>query len=333
MDRLSGLSSVTAAALRAVPGVRLWTNAPLAPFTTIGTGGKASLLITVGDVPGLVQVLGTLEAAGIVWFCLGAGSNLLVADRGYKGVVIKLDERFQYLEGLPLPAESECAPVVLTIGAAAYLARLAAVVAEAGLTGMEHACGIPGTVGGGVAMNAGAYGWCMRDIIREVELADASGARWVPAEELEWGYRFCRLPQRSVVTAARIVLQPGDCNVVLECQRGLLRRRREKQPRSVRTFGSTFKNPPGQHAGRLVEAAGLKGVRRGGAEISTVHGNFLVNLGEASTADVLALMAMMRQGVERMSGIALEPEVKLLGASFPWEPETDVPPGEPARDG
>jgi UDP-N-acetylmuramate dehydrogenase len=333
MDRPSGLPSAVSAALRVIPGVRLWTGAPLAPFTTIGTGGKASLLVTVGDVPGLVRVLGTLEAAGIAWFCLGAGSNLLVADRGYKGVVIKLDESFQYLEGLPLPADGVCAPVTLTVGAGSYLARLAAVVAEAGLTGMEHACGIPGTVGGGVAMNAGAYGWCMRDVICEVELAHASGARWVPAEELEWGYRFCRLPQRSVVTAARIALQPGDCDVVLECQRGLLRQRRDKQPRSVRTFGSTFKNPPGQHAGRLVEAAGLKGVRRGGAEVSTVHGNFLVNLGDATTADVLALMALMRHGVERVSGIALEPEVKLLGASFPWESEEDGRPEEPADDG
>ncbi len=120
-----------------------------------------------------------------------------------------------------------------------------------------------------------------------------------------------------MVTAVRLGLQPAErCSVIMECQRGYLRQRREKQPRSVRTFGSSFKNPPGQHAGRLVEAAGLKGVRRGGAEISTVHGNFLVNLGDATTADVLALMALMRQGVERMSGIALEPEVKLLGDSF-----------------
>jgi UDP-N-acetylmuramate dehydrogenase len=182
-------------------------------------------------------------------------------------------------------------------------------------------------------MNAGAYGWCMRDVIQEVEIVTASGARWVPADELEWGYRFCRLPKRSIVTAARIGLGRSDCSVILGCQRLLLRQRREKQPRSVRTFGSAFKNPPGQHVGRLVEAAGLKGVRRGGAEISTVHANFLVNTGDATTADVLALMTLMRQGVERMSGIALEPEVKLLGASFPWESQTDRPLEQPAVDG
>ncbi len=329
MDRRPALS----AALRSIDGVRVWSNAPLAPFTTIGTGGNAGLLVTVRDVQALAQVLATLETAGADWFCLGAGSNLLVADRGYKGVVIKLDESFHYVEGLPAPGTADCGTVVLTVGAASYLARLAAVVAEAGLTGMEHACGIPGSVGGGVAMNAGAYGWCMRDVVQAVEIVMASGARWVPAGELEWGYRFCRLPHRSVVTAVRLGLGQSDCNVILECQRSLLRQRREKQPRSVRTFGSAFKNPPGQHAGRLVEAAGLKGVRRGGAEISTVHGNFLMNVGDATTADVLALMTLMRQGVERMSGIALEPEVKLLGDSFPWDSQTDRLLQQPAVDG
>jgi UDP-N-acetylmuramate dehydrogenase len=262
-------------------------------------------------------------------------------------VVLKLDTGFQYVEGLPPAPGSErpdgetrraesqahCGPVVLNVGAASYLARLAAVVAEHGLSGMEHACGIPGSVGGAVAMNAGAYGWSMCDVVREVELVTAAGVRWVPAQDLEWGYRYCRLPQRSVVTAVRIALTPGDCTRVLECQRGYLRRRREKQPRSVRTFGSAFKNPTGTHAGRLVEAAGLKGVRRGGAEISIVHGNFLINLGDATTGDVLALMAIMRQGVERVSGIALEPEVKLLGAAFPWDVQAERSVGRLAADG
>jgi UDP-N-acetylmuramate dehydrogenase len=332
VDGLAALS----AKLRAIDGVRLWANAPMAPFTTIGTGGKASLLVTVKTAASLAGALAAVEEAGIEWFCLGAGSNLLVADRGYKGVVIKLDEAFHYVEGLPaepLEPTPDCRPVLITVGAAAYLARLAAVVAEAGLSGMEHACGIPGSIGGAVAMNAGAYGWCMRDSLQEIQIVSPAGTRWVLAEDLEWGYRYCRLPERSVVTAARLVLTPGDCDAVMECQRGYLRRRREKQPRSVRTFGSSFKNPPGQHAGRLVEAAGLKGVRRGGAEVSTVHGNFLVNLGDATTADVLGLMVLMRQGVERVSGVILEPEVKLLGASFPWDVQADRLPDQPAVGG
>ncbi len=317
--------------LRRLDGVRVWKDAPLAPFTTIATGGRAKLLVTVSGVSSLVRVLAEVEARELDWFCLGAGSNLLVADQGYHGVVVKLDQSFQYVEGLPdarRPAEvsegpAGRGPVVLTVGAGAYLARLATVVAEAGLTGMEHACGIPGSVGGAVAMNAGAYGWCMRDVVQEVQLASARGARWLLAEALEWGYRFCRLPEHSVVTAVRIRLEQADPRECLARQRVYLRQRREKQPRSVRTFGSAFKNPPGQHAGRLVEAAGLKGLRRGGAEISRVHGNFLVNLGDASTADLLVLMAMMREAVERTSGVVLEPEVRLLGCKFPWE--TDSP--------
>jgi UDP-N-acetylmuramate dehydrogenase len=248
-------------------------------------------------------------------------------------VVVKLDESFHYVEGLSKEASEEGGSVILTVGAASFLARLAAVAAEAGLTGMENACGIPGSVGGGVAMNAGAYGWCMHDVVREVQLVTASGARWARASELEWGYRFCRLPLKSIVTAVRIELERSDCDAVLDCQRSLLRKRRERQPRSVHTFGSSFKNPPGNHAGRLIEAAGLKGVRRGGAEISNVHGNFVVNLGDATTSDVLALLTLMRQGVARTSGIVLEPEVKLVGACFPWDSSEGLTSVQTAGDG
>ena len=307
--------------LRAIEGARLWTNAPLAPFTTIGTGGRAGLLVTVATPSALALVLGGVEGAGIPWLSLGAGSNLLVADQGYSGVLIKLDEDFQYLEGLPdrageRPAGEE---MRLTAGAGAYLARLSAVVAEAGLSGLEFSCGIPGSVGGGVAMNAGAHGSSMANVVEAVEFVSASGISWVSAEALEWSYRSCGVPRGSVVTAARLRLVSGDAESILQFQRALLRTRRQTQPRGNRTFGSVFKNPPGESAGRLLDAAGLKGVHRGGAEVSTVHANFVVNMGDATTADVLALMGLMRQGVHRMSGILLEPEVKLLGAPFPWE--------------
>jgi len=135
--------------LRALTGVRVWANAPLAPFTTIGTGGKARLLVTVTDTDAVASALRVLRAYGVPWFCLGAGSDLLVADRGYPGVALKLDQSFQYVEGLPDTGLSDaaCEPTVITVGAGVYLARLAAVVAEAGLSGLEFACGIPGTVG------------------------------------------------------------------------------------------------------------------------------------------------------------------------------------------
>ena len=326
---------------RTLPGLRVWEKAPLSPFTTIATGGTAGLLLSALNYEGLVSALRVLRESEAPWFCLGGGSNLLVADRGYPGVVLKLDEGFQYVDGLPdcagkdgmragkadpwagtgaevpgpdrWPEQTE-----LVAGAGAFLARLAAVAAEAGLSGLEWACGIPGTVGGAMAMNAGAHGVSLDQVAVAVELASDQGVRWVSRESFECGYRFCRLPAGSVVTAVRLVLTPGDPGDILQRLRALLRVRRTTQPRGTRTFGSAFKNPPGDSAGRLLDAAGLKGVRHGGAEISTVHANFIVNLGDATTGDVLCLMGIMREAVIRSCGVSLEPEVRLLGAAFPW---------------
>lgn len=319
--------------LSAVDGVRLWLGAPLGPFTTIGTGGKADLLVTVASDSATVSALRILQAHDVPWVCLGAGSNLLVADQGYRGAVIKLDECYHYVENMPCAPVCDAGPVVITVGAGASLSRLAAIVAEAGLGGLEFACGIPGSVGGGIAMNAGGYGCSLADVVVEVQMATASGIRWFPAADVGWGYRSCRLPGKGVVTAVRFALTPGDPAVILKEHRSILRRRRTVQPQAVRTFGSAFKNPCGGAAGRLLEAAGLKGERRGDAEVSTVHANFLVNLGTATTADVLALMSLMRQEVHRTSGVLLEPEVRLLGIGFPWESSHAEPQGLPDSDG
>ena len=319
--------------LRLIEGIRLWARAPVAPFTTIGTGGSAGLLVTVATPRSLAAALARIVTSGCAWTCLGAGSNLLVADRGYPGILIKLDEEFHYVEGLPSVLEKSGAQVSLTVGGGAYLTRLSAVAAEAGLSGLEFACGIPGSVGGGVSTNAGAHGWSLADVVEEVEISSGSGLRWMPADALECGYRYCRLPEDSIVTAVRMRLTSGDRTAILEQHRSLLRKRRTTQPRAARTFGSVFKNPPGEPAGRLLEAAGLKGVRRGGAEVSRVHANFVVNLGDATTTDVLTLMSLMRQGVHRSSGILLEPEVRLLGAAFPWESLPAVSQGLPDPDG
>jgi UDP-N-acetylmuramate dehydrogenase len=315
--------------LHALEGVRVWRDAPLGPFTTIGTGGKAGLLATVADTRAAVSVLREVEKHAVPWVCLGAGSNFLVADGGFAGVVIKLGEGFEYADGLPSCPAPGTGPVLVTAGAACSLPRLAAAAAEAGLAGLDFACGIPGTVGGAVAMNAGAYGRSLVDVLVDVQLATAGGERWMPASELDCGYRFCNLPPCSIVCAARFRLIPGEAETVLECHRTILRRRRSVQPQGVRTFGSTFKNPAQTGAGRLIEGAGLKGVRRGGAEISKVHANFLVNLGDATTADVLALMSLMREEVERSCGVLLEPEVRLIGCGFPWDSSTDGLPGSP----
>jgi UDP-N-acetylmuramate dehydrogenase len=313
--------------------VRVWVDAPLAPFTTIGTGGKADLLLIVSSPAALVSALALVEAHDAPWVPLGAGSNFLVADEGFSGVVIKLDDSFAFVEGLPSSRALGSERVSVLVGAGVPLAKLAVLVAEAGLSGLEFACGIPGSVGGGIAMNAGAYGCCMADIVEEVDMASASGPRTVSTADMDWGYRTCSLPLQVMVTAIRFGLTPGNPEVILERQRDILRKRRSVQPQGVRTFGSTFKNPSGGAAGRLVEAAGLKGERRGGAEISRVHANFLVNLGNATTADVLALMSLMRAEVFRTSGVLLEPEVRLLGGGFPWESSVSAPGGALRTDG
>lgn len=315
-------------ALRAVDGSRIWVDAPMAPFTTIGTGGKAAVMVTVVDTPALVATLKILDG-GASWFCLGAGTDLLVADEGYPGVVVKLDDSFHYVEGMPLEPDSVEGPVTVTVGAGTLLPRLAIVVGEAGLTGLEFACGIPGSVGGAIATNAGAYGSSMAEVVQEVELADGRGASWMRAADLTWSYRRCHLPAGAVITAVRLTLTPGDSAEIMKHHRSILQRRRRSHPQGVRTFGCAFMNPSGGGAGRLIDAAGLKGVRRGDAEISRVHANFLVNLGDATTADVLALMHLMRQEVKRANNVLLEPEVRLLGARFPWDSSSDASQGPP----
>jgi UDP-N-acetylenolpyruvoylglucosamine reductase len=309
IDRLTHVSD----RLRRVAGVRVWSKAPLAPFTTIGVGGRAGLLVSIGALEALSVVLDVLVVSEAPFVIVGAGSNLLVADGGYRGVVVKLEEGFHYVDP-PEPGAG-----TLVAGAGLPLPRLATYAAEAGLSGLEWSCGIPGSVGGGVAMNAGAHGARMADIVEALELVGPAGTAWVGADRVAWSYRHVDLPPATVVTAVRLRLRPDARDEVLARHRGLLRTRRQSQPRGVRTFGSAFKNPPGDSAGRLLDAAGAKGLRRGGAEVSHVHANFVANVGEATCADVLILMGMMREVVKQRFDIALEPEVRLIGAAFPWE--------------
>jgi UDP-N-acetylmuramate dehydrogenase len=299
-----------------VVGARVEVDAPLAPLTTIRTGGHAGALVTVDDRAAAVAALRVLQHHETAFYCLGAGSDLLVADEGYPGVVLRLGGGFHQVEG---PAGERADKGVLTAGGAVLVARLATQAAEGGLAGLEFACGIPGCVGGGVATNAGAYGRAFSDVLTEVQLAAADGAEWVTTHSLGWEYRHCRLPEGTLVTGARLSLDRDVPAEILERYRSILEMRRSVQPQGVLTFGSTFKNPSGGAAGRLLEAAGLKGERRGGAEVSRVHANFVVNLGDASTTDVLSLMDHMRHRVQDTTGLALEPEVRLLGATFPWE--------------
>jgi len=279
-------------------------DAPLAPRTAIRVGGTADLLVRPADPDDLGALLEACRDLGVPLFVLGGGANLLVADRGVRGVVVKLPQAF---------GEERSAGARLVLSAGAPTSRLVARAQKLGLVGCEFVAGIPGTLGGTIAMNAGTRTGEMKDVVRRVELATADGTGWVDAAELAFGYRTARLSPGAVVTRVEVELREGDVAASAAAMKADVDRRRATQPLTQPTFGSTFRNPAGEYAGRLIEAVGLKGHRVGGATWSPVHANFIVNLGGATARDVLALVNLARSRVVERFGFALEPEVRLAG--------------------
>ena len=227
-----------------------------------------------------------------------------MADAGVRGVVVRLPADF---------GEERCDGETLLLSAGAPIARLAARGHALGLVGAEFSAGIPGTLGGATAMNAGTRLGEMKQLLTRVELATADGIGFVPAADLRLAYRHCELPAGAVVTRVECRLRPGDVAASRAAMEADLAHRRSTQPLHQPSFGSTFWNPPGRFAGRLIEAVGLKGHRVGGAMFSERHANFIVNLGEATARDVLALIRLARTRVEERFGVRLETEVRLLG--------------------
>jgi UDP-N-acetylmuramate dehydrogenase len=279
-------------------------DAPLAARTAIRVGGPADLLARPAGPARLVALLAACRRLGVPWSVLGGGANLLVADRGVRGVVVKL----------PVEAGEESRDgnrLVLSGGAPS--SRLVTRGLEAGLVGCEFAAGIPGTLGGLTAMNAGTRTGEVKDVLLRAELCTADGVGWVEARALGLGYRVSRLPELGVCLRLEVELRPGDVEAAREAMRADVARRRATQPLGEPTFGSTFRNPVGAYAGQLIEAVGLKGHRVGGALWSDVHANFVVNRGGATARDVLALVNLARSRVKARFGVVLEPEVRLLG--------------------
>jgi UDP-N-acetylmuramate dehydrogenase len=279
-------------------------DAPLAPRTAVRVGGPADLLVRPADPDALAELLRAIRELGVPLTILGGGANTLVADAGVRGVVLKLPQDF--------PGES-VAGEALVLAAGAPTSRLPARAHALGLVGMEFVAGIPGTLGGCVAMNAGTRLGEMKDVVTRVELATAEGAGFVPAAALGFAYRTCQLPPGAVVTRIEVVLRKGDVAASAAAMAADREARARTQPLDRPTFGSTFRNPPGDHAGRLIEAVGLKGHRVGNATWSPVHANFVTNLGGATARDVLALVRLARTRVHERFGIVLEVEVKLAG--------------------
>ena len=286
-------------------GDRVRAAESLARHTSFRIGGPADVLAVPDDAAELGLVVAAAAAHGMPCTLLGAGSNLLVADGGIAGVVVKLGPGFRRLDWHPGG---------VVAGAAVQLGKLARAAVERGLAGLEHAEGIPGTVGGAVFMNAGAYGGDVSGAIESVEGVDAAGTvRTLSAEALAFGYRRADLPPGFVVTAVHFRLTPDDPETLAARLRTIRDRRVASQPHGAANAGSIFKNPAGDHAGRLIEAAGLKGRRIGRARISERHANFIVNEGGAAAADVQALMAEAQRAVWEWNGVWLEPEIRLVG--------------------
>jgi UDP-N-acetylmuramate dehydrogenase len=282
------------------------TEEALAPHTTWKIGGPADVLVIPSGKEELAATLGILYRNGVPWSVLGRGSNLLVSDKGIRGAVIKLGDAFDYVR-----FEGER---VVAGGAYSFI-KLSVTAGKEGLTGLEFAGGIPGSVGGAVYMNAGAMASDVSRILNSAEVVLDNGelAVW-SREDFRFAYRHSALhASRAIVTEAEFGLAYGDRREIAAAMAAYKDRRKRTQPLSAACAGSVFRNPEGHHAAKLIEEAGLKGLRVGGAEVSTLHANFIVNTGNATAEDVLTLIKRIQQTVEDRTGIRLVPEVLPVG--------------------
>jgi UDP-N-acetylmuramate dehydrogenase len=286
--------------------VKLEENVRLSKFTTLGTGGPARWFARPETLEELVDLLAWAEGDGLPAAPIGLGSNLLVADEGFAGLALKLDG---------VLAVAKVGDGRLLAGGGAPLAVCLHRVREAELGGLEFVCAIPGTVGGGVWMNAGAYSSDIASVLTRAHVADARGARWLTPEELGLRYRRSELRPGQIVAGAEFKLDPKPAAEIKATVAEMQARRKEAQPTNKRTFGSVFRNPDNElTAGRMLEACGLKGHRIGGAQISPKHANFIENAGGAASGEAIALIAEARRRALEQFGVRLEPEVQLLGA-------------------
>jgi UDP-N-acetylmuramate dehydrogenase len=286
---------------------RLTPDAPLAPLVWFKSGGSAEWLFEPADLDDLSQFLSTLDPAVPV-MALGLGSNLIVRDGGVPGVVVRLGKPFARIDRID--------EVTLRCGGGASGILVSSTARDAGIAGLEFLRGIPGTVGGFVRMNGGAYGREVKDILVSARLVLRSGeiAEW-PLERLGYSYRHSDIPMDSIVVEAVFRGVPGKPQAIGAEMDAIARAREESQPLRSRTGGSTFKNPPGHKAWALVDAAGCRGLRQGDAQVSEKHCNFLLNLGSASSADIEALGEEVRRRVKAQSGILLEWEIQRVGTA------------------
>lgn len=285
---------------------RVLLEEPMKRHTTFRIGGPAEVFVMPGNLEEVQRILEICRTEDLPYFILGNGSNLLVSDRGYRGVVIQLDRNF---------GEVKVEGTEIHASAGALLSTIAVAARRASLTGFEFAGGIPGTLGGAVVMNAGAYGGEMKDVLRKVMVMDQSGKVFeIPAEELQMGYRTSIIKTAGyIVLGAVLSLKEGNLEEIKMLTRKLSEQRTSKQPLEYPSAGSTFKRPEGYFAGKLIMDSGLRGYRVGGAQVSEKHCGFVINTGDATAEDVRGLMKHVTEIVYAKFGVTLEPEVKFLG--------------------
>jgi UDP-N-acetylmuramate dehydrogenase len=281
-------------------------NEPMQYHTSFKTGGEADIFITPKSIEALTNAIRILRQANTPYYILGNGSNVLVSDKGIRGTVIQIGRNM---------SEITVNENQIKVQAGALLSSVAVTAFEHGLGGMEFASGIPGSFGGAVCMNAGAYDGEMKDILSQVQvLTPELELITLSSQELELGYRHSIIPEKSyLVVSGILTLQKGDKRQIQEKMASLAQQRREKQPLNYPSAGSTFKRPEGYFAGKLIEDAGLKGYSIGGAQVSEKHAGFIINKGNATTQDILDLIAHCQKTVQEKFGVLLETEVKIIG--------------------
>lgn len=285
----------------------VYPNEPLSRHTSYRIGGPARFHVRVSSISALSQLVRVCEEQGVPWYVLGKGSNVLVADEGFAGVTISLGRDFK-------ACRFDEERSVFVVGAGVALSALVQETFKRGLAGLEFAVGTPGTVGGALLMNAGSRDeWIGSRVLSVTSFSPSRGLVRRAGSEIEWGYRASSLPHDEVVLECELSVQSAMPEVIRAKMEASLARRKKTQPLTYPSCGSVFKNPEGHSAGALIEQVGLKGRVLGGAQISEVHANFIVNLGTATASDVAGLIKLARDKVNEAYGIELQPEVRFLG--------------------
>ncbi len=285
----------------------VYPDEPLARHTSYRIGGPARFMVSVSSITALSNLVRVCEESGVEWTVLGKGSNVLVSDEGFDGVVIVLGRDFK---GCVIDDET----MTFSVGAAVSLSSVVQDAFKRGLAGLEFAVGTPGTIGGAVRMNAGSRDeWLGSRIVGVTVFSPSEGLKRYSGTDITWGYRTTSIPADEVILECELSMQSAMPSYIRGKMEAALKRRKSSQPLNLPSCGSVFKNPPDASAGALIDSLGLKGETRGGAQISEVHANFIVNLGGATAADVVALMGLALAKVKETHGIELQPEVRFLG--------------------